>query len=204
MREVRSWTDALIRRTPGWGGLPPRCNLFGEPIDNGVWSTKIVQPLKFGWNDPTRTELNGIVNNLKSVDTKTNTPLPLPRRNLMGVDLTDRSILPYDGDDDQFNLYSLYDMTLVKVHDPGEEYKSLREDMDTLVNSDLWKTVPFFAQYEVAHLLVTKHHDRALALAMKDFPTLPNLTAQTKLEEVELFTGKILPETLWNQVGGRQ
>lgn len=164
--------DKIQSRIPGWSdSLPPRRNIFGEPIVlSGGLGPDIMSPI-YTSSDKKDKIADEIV--------RQKTDVRMPMRSIRGIELDaaqyDRYVTLYSGKDNQYVKMPLKDKLRETFN--SSQYKNATDGADGL-KSLMIKSV--FAGYR----------DAAQRQMIEEFPQIMNDIKSTKLEEIQKLTGK--------------
>lgn len=186
LRESRSLLDQAMSRLPGFSEqLEPRRNILGEPVLRPPgWANNALNPFT----------LSRKVENVSVQDEllRLGRSLAMPAEKLAEgrIDLTDRKAF------DNATGQSPYDRMLELVADPGDGKRSLRTDMEKLVQSKRWQDasdgtsiMPGGMRYLLASRLITAHQERAFGRVLKEYPLLKDAMKLDERTKAAAITG---------------
>jgi hypothetical protein len=173
MRDVQSMADAIMARVPGFSEkVPPRYNMFGEPMlktpgllnRNQIFTAKSAKP--------------GVEDDLLAIG-KGLSPLS-PKLGGGFINLQDREAY------DNGSHVAPYDRLMYLVRHPGNGQPPLRYAMEQLVNSYEWKQasdgtslMPGGRRWLLAAGLKNRYEQQALRQVRLEYPTLDRAIQMT-------------------------
>lgn len=172
MREVRGVVDSLMSKMPGFSELlPPRRNIVGDVIMKPPGDVnRAINPF---------TMMNGVKPDVLSELLSIGTALPMPKKDIHGVDITSMDYGKAPG-----NL-SPYDRMLQIVGNNKVNGSTLRETLTKTVASDEWKALPDDAtvKADFASKIIQKYRMVAETQIQKEFPKLKTAVDQAILSK---------------------
>jgi hypothetical protein len=195
LREAQTLVDAMHARVPGWSEtLPPRRNIFGDPIRlGGGWGPDLISPVftSMEKDDPVANEMARLRVNLSMPQRVLNGTGPTP----VGHPATGREGVPLSPQQ--------YD-TLVRY--AGNENKfgglGMKDALERLFESDRYRALPSDAmRSDEVRRIVTTYREAAKRRLISEDPVLRQSLAYHQADREARRRGLAGPEALAGSLG---